>query len=296
MEAIGTSLGHHFVPDESCWVQYLFSRYFIVAALFWCDTIMLECYMMITQGVVIHKSWRPFIMSFCWGWPIVLMLLPLSTETVGVDDYAAQDDGNWCMYYVGTDQENLAWMIVSFYLWTWFSIFLMIFLTCRITLYARTLPRGSLMRPHIKAVVDRLKYYPLMKCIQWTMSTINVLYIYVHSDRTFNLDEYKTNKFFSFSAGIFTSILFFIQNPQVRERWYVLLVSLFHSFQSPISDGVSLKSENDFEGSGTMNPVIGNINNGLDRNERAREVRDNETTVVMTIPAYTIHSDEYAVK
>eukprot|EP01035_Chromulina_nebulosa_P040064 gene40064-54163_t len=72
-----------FPPGGSvlCWIQGIVQLYFTVCSWLWTLVLSYTIYSVIAEGKLWFKLWH--VQSLCWIMPIILALLPLTTNTYG---------------------------------------------------------------------------------------------------------------------------------------------------------------------------------------------------------------------
>ena len=209
--AISYSFG--LVKDRSplCWVQAIMTNVFPVAGIFWTTILAYLLFSVISTGKMM-KELSLGIHLFCFVLPIILTLLPLSTNR-----YGARGDYGWCFIDNRSDSPEWSqtfWVIASFYLWIWIAIILFI------ALYAFIIWRLQLVRNEmVKMSVNNIIWYPLAVVVCWCLPTIY--------DITYSLDKSRTMRengvFFNFSflspmfQGTLNTIIFFTTNENARD-------------------------------------------------------------------------------
>ena len=109
--SIGGTLGLHKERDVSCYVQWFLTNYFPLASVFWTLVIIYELY----KTIILTKPTKSFVYyhMICWSIPLVVTLLPLSTEHVG-----PFYEWDWCYLQAGNNITLWSfWVIASFYFW-----------------------------------------------------------------------------------------------------------------------------------------------------------------------------------
>ena len=141
ISAISTSLGTQYDAHSiECYAQYGLSRYFILASILWCDIIMIKCWILVTKGTKVYaslqKKYEVYVHIFCWGSPLLCLTLPF----IDTDLYLSPT-GNWCYTFI-EDIRGLIWMILSFYMWVFLSVFFMLTCTLLLWWHIKQLPEG----------------------------------------------------------------------------------------------------------------------------------------------------------
>ncbi len=115
---LGAGLGLAKDGSAKCWFQGIMTNYFPLAGVFWTTWIAITVYR-IAQSAYHKDLFSNSIIIICWTLPLILTLLPLTTNTYGVYDPIVDDRG-WCFIDDRRDSPNwtnLFWAIMSFYFW-----------------------------------------------------------------------------------------------------------------------------------------------------------------------------------
>jgi hypothetical protein len=112
--SIGHMLGDLPATAPACKLQSYMIVYFELVSLFWSVAVARVLQKIILQGDKdVEKSERNMQM-FCWGVPILMVLLPETTYSYG-------DSGPFC-WIKGATAADQAWRFIVFYLWLWAGI------------------------------------------------------------------------------------------------------------------------------------------------------------------------------
>ena len=90
--SIGISLGHSDNGTFACYFQSFTTNVNYLSSILWTSVITYQVWLIVENGAIIKKM-LPFH-CLCWLLPVVVTLVPLSTESFGSDD----DYSNWCFY------------------------------------------------------------------------------------------------------------------------------------------------------------------------------------------------------
>jgi len=121
-----------------------------------------------------QSNYSRYTHAVCWGIPLVVTLLPLSTNMYGKSD----DDNAWCFITNRSDSPKwgiLVWELCGFYVWLWISIILNSILVVSVLLRLREM--GSDLEECVKWQVSKLCLYPVVSILCWSLPTAMDLYI-----------------------------------------------------------------------------------------------------------------------
>ena len=91
MASIGMALGPSENGSPECWYQGMSSTGNYLSSVFWTALITYQVYeVVVNEGKVVKSLYYAHII--CWGLPILLTLLPLTTNTYSNPD----DENTWC--------------------------------------------------------------------------------------------------------------------------------------------------------------------------------------------------------
>jgi hypothetical protein len=159
--------------------------YFELVSLFWSVAVARVLQKIILQGDKdVEKSERNMQM-FCWGVPILMVLLPETTYSYG-------DSGPFC-WIKGATAADQAWRFIVFYLWLWAGIGYVCWVYWKIHIQFRQLgdldpntAEGQEALAH-KRTIERMQWYPLTLIICYFFASINRLYSLGTSNPDFTL-------------------------------------------------------------------------------------------------------------
>lgn len=108
--SIGGTLGLHTEVNASCYTQWFLTNNFGLSSILWTLCILVELFQTMKLMRTSRKQ-KIYFHVFCWGFPLVFTLLPLTTESVGPPSTGGS--GDWC-YLVPSPSGEL---------YTWYSSF-----------------------------------------------------------------------------------------------------------------------------------------------------------------------------
>ena len=116
----------------------------------------------ITPGKVI------MVHCVCWGVPLLVTLLPLTTNTYGKNN----DESPWCFISNRSGSPSwgiLVWDLCSFFVWLWLILIANIWLIISIAYRLKTIDNSNQIT---NWQVVKLCLYPMVAIICWTPATI----------------------------------------------------------------------------------------------------------------------------
>lgn len=225
--SIGLALGP--VPNDSfeCWFQGLSSTINFISSAFWTTVILYQVYLVVIKNGRVLKDMF-WIHVFCWGWPVVLAILPLSTNTYNNPD----DESTWC--FVANTRHSppwgeLFWVLFTFFVWVWLCMIINCVQIVRIVLKLRNMQVVSHV---VQSTVNKLIFYPVITILCWTLNTAANVYVFTSGASFNNLspawDAVSTVGIILAAAqGVFNAAVFIGMNTIVREHWAELLYRLY---------------------------------------------------------------------
>jgi hypothetical protein len=214
--SIGTAMGSK-TNSAECWYQGIATNYNYLVAIFWTNVIAYQMYSIVVKNEESAKSLAPYHL-ICWIFPLIVTLLPLTTNTYG----EADDQSGWCFIANRPDSPRygeLMWIILSFYIWVWASIafILCIFVRTGVHLYHLT-P----VPPAVYNVYWKLGLYPLALIICWIPCSVDDMLAEMYDSYSFpgsstlNLMANMLPPL----QGFLLSVIFFGSNPVIRQLWF----------------------------------------------------------------------------
>lgn len=163
MASVGTALGVVESGSAACWFQGLSTNANFLSSAFWTATIAYQLTHIRRKGKVLEDLRYFHLLN--WGLPIVMALLPLTTNTY------AQSNG-WC--FIGESAASpawglLAWTLLSFYLWQWLCILATLYLLLSIYISSR----DEVVHSIFKSSINKLACYPLVYLLCWIPASLS---------------------------------------------------------------------------------------------------------------------------
>lgn len=187
-------------------------NYFAIASWFWTTVLSYSIFCVISKGRIWFKLWQARVL--CWTLPLIITLLPLSTSNYG----SGTPDAQWCLVVSrGNNPVDILifWSYASFFFWLFLSIFLM-------TLWGWIIHfqhGGSVLSPLIKQTYRKVWLYPVAMTVCWLL---NYFLVNVDPEQASTL-LVGLSMLFGISYGIFTALIYILNNPEVVKRWEELL-------------------------------------------------------------------------
>lgn len=214
-----------FPHDRSplCTMQSFFAPYFFMSSWLWTTLLAHQLFTVATQARFGIQHY--YMHAISWLLPLLLCLLPLSTNRYGRDD----DDGDptsWC-YIAGDSYNGEIWRIVNYILP------LCICLTTMIYYSARTFwlfYSSGLQRADLYATVHALMLYPLAMIITWGPNLLLIILltskaVRMHSNNDSGVSVLNASSILCTQSGTITAAIFFYKSREARYRWGRLLAS-----------------------------------------------------------------------
>lgn len=229
----------------TCWIQAIGDSFFELASVLWTAAIATTSYCAIVRGwkeSELERLWRPFLLV-CWGIPLLLTLLPLSTKAYG-------PAGAWC--WIVSDQAY--WQFIQFFGPLWLVILYNTVLCYQSLKMARQRAKASegavvdAATAAAQRAMNRLPLYPLILLFTWGSGSVNRIYEAATRQQIFGL--YFFQKIMTSSQGFLNSIAYGLGSPKMvasvkrnfgRIRDAVCLNRCKHSTSS---DNGAFKSKN----------------------------------------------------
>jgi hypothetical protein len=208
----GVVLGSTANSTTACNYQAFTSNYFFLTSVMWSTVIAYQLYM-----IVCHEGYVPdlkYFHVFIWLFPLVVTLLPLSTNKYGTDD-----DISWCFVANKSDSPSygiLLWTLLSFYVWLWIAIFLIIFFF--ITIRVKLSQYESVPVPVMTAMY-KLQMYPAILILCWIIPTCNDIDAAARGHAHNNDVVDQVSAVMPALQGVLLSIVFFSRNKLVVDEW-----------------------------------------------------------------------------
>lgn len=231
-----------------CWIQALTSNSFTVSSFFWSIAIAYQIYVTVNLKSSLSRSQIIIFHIFCWGLPVLLTLLVLTTNTYGHEDDAY-------VFALGcsiTQRQSspqyglLLWEILAFYLWLWLSVVIIVFLYIRIGFRLYQMDVVSVAMS--KAVLN-IFLYPLILIICWAVNTYLVLAVIIDPDTPKAAPVWlHIAVVLPALQGAFSAIVFFSQNTTGRRHLlHIMSCTLLWSTPPSTADDDDNDEEEDGE-------------------------------------------------
>ena len=284
--AIFTALGEQKDGTPLCFAQGMLTDIFPLSSILWTMAIAYLLYSMVMYHKPIEITWQMHL--FCWGFPIFLTMLPLSTST-----YGAPDGVDWCFLNDrGNTPEWLLtfWEIAAFY--GWIALFVIILLILLAVVYhtlankIHTVQSLRSMRDHLNFASRRdagirvLWLYPVVIIFCWSIPAFSDIWGSLTSDVYPGYDTISTLSYvLPISQGFITSTIFFLSTKSVRKKIFSLLHlsrMLRESDVLPPQDNIILGGNRNSKDSPkhTKSKVNNVSQNSLRKHNRVDEVRN----------------------
>jgi hypothetical protein len=156
--------------------------------------------------------------AVCWILPIVLTVLPFTTNT-----YGQSDDGFWCFVSSrpgSPDWGIVTWDIFAFFFWIWMCILGIVALFIAIMVRIRNISTFSNLA--VSKSVSLLVFYPLILVVCWLPPT----FVVIKETLLHRLGHDRSLQLTALAApplqGFLLSIVFFSINGFARNEWKAL--------------------------------------------------------------------------
>jgi hypothetical protein len=190
-------------------------NYFALASWFWTTVLSYSIYCIIAEGKMRFKLWQAKI--FCWGFPLVLIALPLSMVNYGSGD----PDVQWCEFVQRSGSLPYAavyWSYWAFFVWLFLCVFLIIFWGTLI----RIRYQGTIFSKLVRKTYSKVWLYPVAMIGCWLMN-----YFFIGVDPSASSTPLVfLSMLFGISYGIFSTIIFILNSPEILRRWWRLVVTV----------------------------------------------------------------------
>ena len=127
-----------------------------MASALWIDVIVWHLFRTVILGKAIHDHYKYH--AFCWGVPLLYILLTLTTNDYGVSN---GEDNGYC--WVVDRNESPSWAVslweIVFFCIIWISCLLVVGLI--ISILRKATPGISLLTPYIQKALKKLLFYPV---------------------------------------------------------------------------------------------------------------------------------------
>jgi hypothetical protein len=213
--AVAVGVGKVRSESPACWFQSMGTSYSFLASVFWSAVVTYQIYIIVHRGRILEDLTNYH--RFCWIFPLVVVILPFSTNNYG------QGTSSWCFLGDREDSPEKAiyvWELLSFFVWLWLAIVFIVFVFALIILRLRDVDTVEAMTAY--RPLYRLAAVPAVLIFCWTLPSFLILYGSIFQS------SYKgpgTNPIHTMSAvlpplqGFLMSVSFFIVNKSARDEW-----------------------------------------------------------------------------
>lgn len=246
--SFGNMLGDQGDKTFGCYLQALLISYFELSSCFWTVTIAHTLYRVLfvpNTHMADMQKLMPKYHFACWVVPLFLSILPFSTHNMGTS-------GAWC--WISTEENEswgTAWRFVTFYVPLWaciaYNTYVYVLVIRRLRMLTgeriaddepptpdgasrpRSESEAARAREERPAVLDRVKYYPLVLTACYFFATINRI-VQVSGASVFWLTVLHTMG--ASSQGTLNAVVYGL-TPQVRAAFRTVLDDLRGAVGAP---------------------------------------------------------------
>jgi len=248
--SLGTVIGRQNDRSAACNFQSFFSNVFQLASILWTLAFAVHVRASVTS-LTPPKKVNIHIHFVCWGFPMIVTLLSLTTNRYGLIE-----GNSWCFLQNRSDSPSWGlafWTIFSFYFWAILSMLGMIF--CLSAIYIWYNVNKSARRRNLQLSefsFDKLWYYPFIIIFCWTIPTFyDVGYAVSKNDMStgsLHLDNILSALSFSLPIlqGFLTTISFIFSTTFIRHKIYSIFTgyTMFGMTKSSVGYLESNRNEN----------------------------------------------------
>lgn len=172
--SIGIMIGLPQNGTFPCYLQSVLTNIFPLSGVFWTTTIAYMVYCIIYNAEKINvTSYR--LLAITCGFPVILTILPLSTET-----YGSPKNDDWCFIRERASSNSpswttVFWSIFSFYGWVYLCILIYVILLCLAFAHVvqmRNELSFSRSLSKMQSSLFRLIWYPMIALFVWLPSAV----------------------------------------------------------------------------------------------------------------------------
>lgn len=226
-----------FRPENGNWwcsAQGFFNLYFYPASWMWTTVLMYFLYSLAVSGRMAIRE--ATLHLFCWGLPLLVSLLYLTTNTYGRS--SSTESYEVCIIS-GNPLSSEIWHLTTYYgLWV-ICIGYMIGMYWRI----RYLKSADLIEyiPPFNFAMEALQLYPLAMVLCWFPHFLATLFAYFGKFDGFG-KFYFASDIIKISHGTITALIFFYKSKEARNRWKICL-AMYACCYNPLVAGSSKEVE-----------------------------------------------------
>lgn len=201
--------------SSMCKFSGFINLYFYPVTWMWTTTLVYFLYGLAINGRVPMSELS--VHGLCWGVPLILTLLVLTTNDYGRFD--ENDDNEVCT--VGGDENSaFAWRIVIYYGLFLSCVFTMGYLYLKIIRIKR-IGLSSVSEGMLNLAVESLSYYPVAMIVSWIPEFISFIIQFDHHNGLAT----HVSAIFKLANGVFMAVIFFSKSQHARLLWYRLLTN-----------------------------------------------------------------------
>jgi hypothetical protein len=199
---------------SACWSQAILSNVFPLSSIFWTTVMAYVLYLVVATSQELNV-FNYKLYGLCWGVPVFLTFLPLTTNTYGTIDSST----GWCFLDKKSGTPSWAtqfWVIISFYMWIWIAlvIYSILFFYIISSASLKSAEMGSM----VHKAINKLIWFPAIVVLCWIFPTIYDIYETFDSSNAFINDPVceHLDLLTPLLQGFFKMIAFFYSNPDAR--------------------------------------------------------------------------------
>ncbi len=201
-----------FPPNGSalCWIQGICQIYFAASSWLWTTVLSYSVYsIMRYERLYLSENYAHLL---CWGLPLIMALVPISTSNYGAPD----PDYQWCIWVsrAGTPNWTFAfWTYVSFFGWFFLCVFLMVVWT--VLIFIRLVWQKTIMSDVVKKTYSKVWLYPIVMVVCWFLN-YSILQ-FPQEDGPFATG---VSMILGILNGVISAIIFLVKSEEARQRWH----------------------------------------------------------------------------
>ena len=213
----------HNEKSPLCTTQSFITMWLYKSTWLWTTALSYHLFCIVFYG---HYNPRPILINcICWILPLVVSLLPLSTNAYGRDDDSGSNIYGWC-FIKGNGKTGPIWSLLTFNIFQFVCIILVGYYLFRITVrYGSMNIRTDY--PEIYKIVISMALYPAGFFITWTPNLIfSIILNFGGASRSSEMTNTIFNALciLATQSGTFLTVAFFWNCPEARRRWWAFLV------------------------------------------------------------------------
>lgn len=224
--------------STGCVLQALFSNYFALTSVLWSFILTHQLYDVVVARNTLSQHKSILTQALCWGLPLLICLLPLSTDKIGV--YAS----GYCGF---VQKESSLFWTSKFWNMLCDCITLASLLTVTYYIYqiqVTSLQISDIFASYIMMALSKLRYYPIIIVMCWSIQ-IYIDIVSYYSEKLYPVWLCRISNILLLLQGTLTAIVFWFENEEVRMLWIVLIknVALSDSSSAQECDKIRVHRE-----------------------------------------------------